>query len=199
LSILKFRIAAISEGKEQKPKIIAKHDDAVMSISFSPDGKTLATASRDRTAKLWDVNGKFNSPLATLKGHMGHLTCVSFSPDGKIIATTSRDGTVKLWSSDGAELKTLEGHYVAVSSVSFSPNNDLSEVLIVSTGEDGKLILWNLDNQELLELKDLNLDNLLKKAEQWLYNYMMNRQEKELKKKIFKQQKKGIFQQRSQF
>jgi WD40 repeat protein len=55
-------------------------------VSFSPDGKTLATASRDNTVKLWNLQGE---QLKTLKGHSIRVNSVSFSPDGKTLATAS--------------------------------------------------------------------------------------------------------------
>ncbi|KAM3093608.1 toll/interleukin-1 receptor domain-containing protein, partial [Phormidesmis sp. 146-12] len=83
------------------------HSDSIYSVSFSPDGKTIATGSRDKTVKLWTLDGH---ELRTLKGHTNTVHSVSFSPDGKTIATGSGDKTVKLWSLDGQELRTFRGH-----------------------------------------------------------------------------------------
>ncbi|MDZ8138591.1 MAG: hypothetical protein RM049_25340, partial [Nostoc sp. DedQUE04] len=65
------------------------------SVAFSPDGKTIASASLDNTVKLWDAaTGK---SISTLKGHSDRVSSVAFSPDGKTIASASYDKTVKLW------------------------------------------------------------------------------------------------------
>jgi WD40 repeat protein len=76
-----------------------------MGVAFSPDGKRLATASLDKTAKVWDVSSGQES--LTLTGHTDGLRGVSFSPDGKRLATASADGTVRVHLLDVEELKAL--------------------------------------------------------------------------------------------
>jgi len=85
------------------------HSGSVDGVAFSPDGKRLATASGDETAKVWDAQrGK---QLLTLRGHSGFVSGVAFSPDGKRLATTGRDGTAKVWDAEsGKELLTLRRH-----------------------------------------------------------------------------------------
>jgi WD40 repeat protein len=70
------------------------HDDSVISVAFSPDGKALASGSGDHTVKLWDTQTR--QELATLKGHADYVYPVAFSPDGKTLASGSMDNTVKL-------------------------------------------------------------------------------------------------------
>jgi WD40 repeat protein len=70
------------------------HQSVVTSVSFSPDGKTIATGSSDNTARLWDLQGNL---LQEFKGHQDWVNSVSFSPDGKTIATASSDNTARLW------------------------------------------------------------------------------------------------------
>ena len=72
-------------------------DKEVLSVSYSPDGKTLASGSSDYTIKLWDVATARIRILATLEGHTGTVSSVSFSPDGKTLASGSEDNTIKLW------------------------------------------------------------------------------------------------------
>ena len=75
--------------------LLAGHEGWVLSVSFSPDGSTLASGSWDGTVRLWDVTT--GEHLRTLTGHTGFVSSVFFSPDGSTVASGSRDGTVLLW------------------------------------------------------------------------------------------------------
>ncbi|WP_392535777.1 hypothetical protein [Nostoc sp. C117] len=118
----------------------------VKGVSFSPDGKTIATASSDNTARLWTLNGQL---LQEFKGHQGEVYSVSFSPYGKTIATASGDKTARLWTLNGQLLQEFKGHQGEVYSVSFSPDGKT----IATASSDKTARLWTLNGQLLQEFK----------------------------------------------
>jgi WD40 repeat protein len=85
-----------------------RHTAGFTSAAFSPDGKMIVTASRDKTARLWDVAS--GQQLRSLEGHTDAVYSAAFSPDGKMIVTASSDKTARLWTgSIEGLLKQAEG------------------------------------------------------------------------------------------
>ncbi len=71
------------------------HSAVVWGLAFSPDGKRLATASRDMTVKLWDAAS--GQEVLTLRGFPSEVSGVAFSPDGSRLVTIDQGGSVRLW------------------------------------------------------------------------------------------------------
>ncbi|MEH2250295.1 serine/threonine-protein kinase [Nostoc sp.] len=113
---------------------------SVNALAISPDSNTLASASDDKSVKLWDLNTQ--KVLASLSGHSQAVKSVAFSPDGKILATASDDKTIKLWQVETLEeICTLLGHSHAVKSVAFSPDGQI----LASGSWDKTVKLWDVN------------------------------------------------------
>ncbi len=122
------------------------HTREVSSISFNDNGKILASASLDKSIKLWNV--KTGENTLTIKGHFGGVNSVCFSHDGQILASGSDDKTIKLWNPNTGEiLKTLQGHKKGIIDLNFSPNGKI----LASGSYDKTIKLWNPNTGEIIK------------------------------------------------
>lgn len=120
------------------------HEDGIQDATFSPDGNQILTASRDKTARLWDRQGNL---LTVFRGHENWVQSAEFSPDGRQILTTSGDKTARLWDRQGNLLTMFGGSGHKVSGAKFSPDGQqiLTTSAITITDENNTLAL-NKDN-----------------------------------------------------
>lgn len=133
------------------------HTNWVRSLAFSPDGRTVASSSADKTVKLWDTGS--GALVQTLEGHTDFVYSVAYS-ESNTIASGSTDKTVRLWdSSTGAVLKVFEGHTQGVRAVAFGPERSR---LLASGACDTTVRIWNLDTGQAVRI--------LEGHSQWVYD-----------------------------
>ncbi|CAA0842939.1 U4/U6 small nuclear ribonucleoprotein PRP4-like protein [Striga hermonthica] len=122
----------------KKVSSLKAHTERATDVAFSPINHQLATASADRTARLWNHDGL---ALRTFKGHLDRLARIAFHPSGKYLGTASFDKTWRLWDVEtGEELLYQEGHSRSVYGISFHHDGSLA----ASCGLDSLARVWDL-------------------------------------------------------
>jgi WD40 repeat protein len=117
-----------------------------MSVASSHDSTWLASASDDKTIKIWDANS--GECLKILEGHRHSVNSVVFSHDSALLASASRDKTVKVWEvSSGECLYTLEGHSYFINSVVFSHDS----TRLASASFENTVKIWDANNGTCLQ------------------------------------------------
>jgi WD40 repeat protein/serine/threonine protein kinase/ABC-type sugar transport system substrate-binding protein len=130
------------------------HTAAVRSLSFSPDGTNLLSASDDSSLILWNVT--MGSFVRRYTGHSDTVWTASFSPDGSQFISGSSDTSIILWdTATGDIIRQLSGHNTPVRAVAFSPDgrhglSGSGTVQTSSVGENYNLRYWDLQTGEVL-------------------------------------------------
>ncbi|KAB1224851.1 hypothetical protein CJ030_MR1G013947 [Morella rubra] len=113
------------------------HQQLVNHVYFSPDGQWVASASFDKSVKLW--NGATGQFIAAFRGHVGPVYQISWSADSRLLLSGSKDSTLKVWDIRTRKLKQdLPGHADEVYAVDWSPDGEK----VASGGKDRVLKLW---------------------------------------------------------
>lgn len=139
------------QGQLEKPiaSIYSGASYGINTVAVSPDGKTIASGSRDGMLKLWnlDQNAGGTTPTSgrSLGGDLYGENAVAFSPDGKLLVSGSDDNSIRIWDVDqGKLLHTLKGHSAWVSDLAFSPDGKT----LISSSFDHTIKVWELNNHQ---------------------------------------------------
>jgi WD40 repeat protein/HAMP domain-containing protein len=138
-----LRVKNLNSPQIHLDKTIPGHKVGVWRIAVSPNGKLIATASEDKTAKIWDWQGNL---ITSLIGHQDVVRAVAFSPDNKIVATASYDKTVKLWNTQGKIIATLKknNNDLGAGALNISPDGNM----MATADLEGTIKLWQIEQEQ---------------------------------------------------
>lgn len=125
----------------EHPEVLTSPTEQILSLTWSPDEKTLASGNYSGLIILWDVQTR--QPILSLAGHEEPTWAVAYHPQGHLLASGSCDCTVRLWDAQqGRCIKVLKGHTDHVSTVAFSPDGQI----LASAGVDETVRLWDVES-----------------------------------------------------
>ena len=140
-----FRVRPVTRCTDTMPG----HTEAVLHVSYSPDGNHLASGGGDTTVRFWDVHTSL--PKFTCQQHKNHVLCTAWSPDGTKFASSDKNGVLILWDpTTGKPLFQKKAHRQWITSIAWEPmhlNGGTCERLVTSS-KDATCKIWNVRTQQ---------------------------------------------------
>jgi WD40 repeat protein len=149
------------------------HNGSILAIDFSPDGRRIITASKDKTVKLWTAEGEL---LDTFTEHEGAVTACAFSPEGGYFATGDRNGVVHFWTAEGEHIRKIDRiekewspklgapltrevrsivFFDSDAAAAGAGSEHAGYPVLAAACEDGMMVLYNIELDEALESRGL--------------------------------------------
>jgi ribosome assembly protein 4 len=135
-----FRVRPVTRCVETMPG----HTDAVLHVSYSPDGRKLASGGGDMAVRFWNVIT--HMPVHTCTGHRHHVLCTAWAPSGAYFVSADRAGEIRVWNPDTGEQRgpALRGHSKWITSLSFEPFHcDPTCTRLASSSKDNSIKVWD--------------------------------------------------------
>lgn len=144
---LLYILETISSQSQSIQTVIQKgHELAVLSVAISPDSNYVATGSRDKSAKLWELST--GREVRSFLGHQASVNSLEFSKDGKYLITANGDGTAKIWEvKTGNEISTVKPDEERMTDVAFDPNGKF----FITVGFGRKARVWDFATKKLVK------------------------------------------------
>lgn len=143
------------QAQSQKLETVIQkgHELAVIAVAISPDSNYVATGSRDKTAKLWEL--KTGREIRSFLGHEGSVNGLQFSSDGKLLITSSGDKTARIWEvSTGQEIFKTNQEEKVITDVALSSNNHF----FVIAGYPDSARVFDFQSKNLITKIQVNAD-----------------------------------------
>ena len=136
-----FRVNAVARCSSSLPG----HTEAVLHVSFSSDGRHLASGSGDATVRIWDVDTE--TPKLTLSGHKNWVLAVAWSGCGKKLASGGMDCTLRVWDPSTGKLlngKIRQKHIKPITAIVWEPVMvDPSSRRLATASQDNTIVVWD--------------------------------------------------------
>jgi WD40 repeat protein len=135
-----------AQANPQLVQILRGHTSPVLTVAFSPDGKTIASGSHDGTIIMWDI--ATHQPIRKIKSLPVDVFSVAFSPDGKTLVSANGWADIIRWNVETGKPigEPLVGHSSAITSIAFSPDGKI----LASASWDDTVVLWNVATGQMI-------------------------------------------------